>query len=116
MDIVVDNGDDVIHTVYQCSLCHAVFPTYQELQTHCVSHTLVDQHQEQTANSTQTVLSVGNEQILLEVTNDPANNAIQIDNLESVIGETPAPGGAVPHGQQDYYVLYESELPLTSKK
>ena len=103
-----DAENGVIHTVYQCSLCHMVFPTYPDLQDHCSSHSLEQLANQAVADSgatttTTQVLSVGNEQILLEVTNDVSGadgHRGPIDGLDSVMG---ANGPA-----QDYYVLYES--------
>ena len=75
---------------FQCSLCSAVFATYPDLQNHCASHSLdqltaaavaggsgggkvIGNIPGGTTTTTQ-VLNVGNEQILLEVTNDVNND------------------------------------------
>jgi len=119
------NNGDIIHTVYQCSLCSAVFATYPDLQNHCASHSLdqltaaavaggsgggkvIGNIPGGTTTTTQ-VLNVGNEQILLEVTNDVNNDGTRIEGL--VDGVIAAGSGSQDQGAsgQEYYVLYESE-------
>ena len=84
-------ASDIVHTLYQCSLCQQVFQSYPELQVHCATHTV---SVSDPRGTTTQLLNVGNEQILLEVTDEPKET---LDGIE----------GIVTQNQNDYFVVYE---------